>query len=518
MESSSIIDIYEFKLEGYGVEVRPNLNLKYYKFNLPFESNKDLSNPDECGIIKSKNTDPTFVNNAADIRSCDLIKSNIINTTEDDDLFDYIINYPTINNEDSPYYIDRDVKELITNTYTYKFSKLKKYFDNIYANCNPKFNLKDLSIHEFCKPPDNFLLNYLELLKVSIDTLDHVYQFNPTPENPSYIYELYVEAHHKIICIGDIHGGFHTFYRLLKRFELMGVLDLETFTINEPYKIIFTGDILDRGVYSLEILDILLKFIIINTTRESIKIIYNRGNHEDYTIFSRDGFKDELKIKFAKLTDPIYFTDLIINIQTFLTKLPCAIVMKCASVNKSYYISHGGFSIQKDNIIDGKYFEPDNYEFMLNKCYLTEQQTTQIMWNDFTSIPTNFISKSYKSVRGSDDMFNLSKLETDKFLEQNGINFIIRAHQDSYGNSFLFAQSIAQIDVKLTIRDNIAMLNNYLETNTITKFGSKTKPIARLNINKLTPADKIFRVLTISTNTAYNRNLHYDSFILINFN
>ena len=262
---TSIIDIYEFKLSSYEKKSKPDDNdLKKFKFNFPKKTNLN-----ECGLIQTINEESINDDNINAIRSCDLIKSDSNKSVYDETLSSA---YDEINNPTSEKFIAKDNPNQIL----YRFSKLKLYFDHVYVNCNPKYNLDQLDSIHVCIPPDNFLLNYLELLIKTMNKLQLIYKFTPTDINPSFIYKLNIKPSHKIICIGDIHGGFHTFYRLLQRFEIMGILDLETFTINEPYKIIFTGDILDRGVYSLEILDILLKFIVINSNEDSIKIIYNK--------------------------------------------------------------------------------------------------------------------------------------------------------------------------------------------------------------------------------------------------
>jgi hypothetical protein len=499
---TSIIDIYEFKLSSYEEVSNPNENdLEKFKFNFPKKTNLN-----ECGLIQTINEESNNDDNINDVRSCDLIKSDSNKSVYDESLRSA---YDEINNPTSINFISKDD----SNQIVYRFSKLKLYFDHVYVNCNPKYNLVQLESISVCIPPDNFLLNYSELLIKTMKKLQLVYEFTPTNFNPSFIYKLHIKLFHKIICIGDIHGGFHTFYRLLQRFEIMGILDLETFTINEPYKIIFTGDILDRGVYSLEILDILLKFIVINSNEDSIKIIYNRGNHEDYRIFKRDGFKRELEIKFKNLyknpnNHHFDFGTFIKNIINFFTYLPCAVIICCDSVNKSYFIAHGGFSVDKD-----KDYAPDVYDFENNNiCLLTSEQTEQIMWNDFTSIKNN-----YHNERRGRNMINLTKVELDKFLKLNSIDFIVRAHQDSYGNSFLFEESLNDDldENKITIRDNLQRLSELFTNNN--NFILNTKPIAQLDINKFDKNNRLLRVLTISTNTAYKRKLSYDSFIIINF-
>ena len=83
---------------------------------------------------------------------------------------------------------------------------------------------------------------------------------------------------------GDFHGSFHTFFRLMLRLELSGILT--NYELKEGYKMVFCGDILDRGNYALEIVTFILQLIINNPGN----VIYNRGNHEDQFTYSRYGF------------------------------------------------------------------------------------------------------------------------------------------------------------------------------------------------------------------------------------
>ena len=47
---------------------------------------------------------------------------------------------------------------------------------------------------------------------------------------------------------GDFHGSFHTFFRLMLRLEFSGILT--KYKLKEGYKMVFCGDILDRGQYA----------------------------------------------------------------------------------------------------------------------------------------------------------------------------------------------------------------------------------------------------------------------------
>lgn len=81
-----------------------------------------------------------------------------------------------------------------------------------------------------------------------------------------------------LIIVGDIHGSLHDLLRILKYIH------------EKNTKVLFLGDYVDRGNFSLECITILF----------SMKILYPnqfyllRGNHEFDSICSQYGFKSEI--------------------------------------------------------------------------------------------------------------------------------------------------------------------------------------------------------------------------------
>lgn len=78
--------------------------------------------------------------------------------------------------------------------------------------------------------------------------------------------------------VGDIHGSFHDLLRVIK------------YTLNDHSKVLFLGDYVDRGYFSLECITILFALKVMNP--KSIFLI--RGNHEFDSICSYYGFKEEI--------------------------------------------------------------------------------------------------------------------------------------------------------------------------------------------------------------------------------
>jgi hypothetical protein len=55
----------------------------------------------------------------------------------------------------------------------------------------------------------------------------------------SYIFNIDVKKDDKIVIFGDFHGSFHSFYRIFLRLHILNIINFDTYTINDGYKIIF---------------------------------------------------------------------------------------------------------------------------------------------------------------------------------------------------------------------------------------------------------------------------------------
>ncbi len=334
----------------------------------------------------------------------------------------------------------------------------------------------------------------------------------------------------KVIILGDIHGSMHTLLRHLYRFEAMGFLDLITMTLTEDIKLIFLGDTVDRGIGSLEVLMMIFTLMINNINQ----VFFNRGNHECRDMNSKYGFKDELIVRDME--------DLYEPINSFFDLLSCAIVLK--SNEHKIWLSHGSFeahyiSIKKLNFKDAFVpFEPSKN--IVGTC-----------WNDLKE--DEEVSK-----RGG-YVVNFDRYDLTQFLDNNDINFVIRAHQDRYNNSYLFGPDYKPLEDDENEDEPTSGYGlNYLQDSNktyilgkrnchIVKFNYDQNdknpkringPIATVLIDKckfkknklgfyyadvLNETDLkgrkmvVFPCIVISTNTDYMRDLDCDSFVLLSF-
>jgi hypothetical protein len=369
----------------------------------------------------------------------------------------------------------------------------------------------------------------LDTFKKQIENLDSLVKedlifenITKKTEETAFIQKINIRPDNKLILLGDFHGSFHTFFRLLCRFHRYGILNLETYIINEPYKIIFLGDVMDRGKYALDIINIIFKLMTLNNNDVSNqKIFYIRGNHEVYSQYNVDGGLDEIVKKLSLETQNENFTiKLLIKFNKVLALLPSALLITCN--HNKYWCSHGGFP----KMYITQKIPNDDIVFIDNATPETINAATEIRWSDFGYNPS---SDYFPSARGP-NIYTYSYTGTMKFLNNNDINFIIRGHQDSYGNSFYFRNSIYMttnvINNPISRKiNNFLYYNNTRDSHILRVNG----PIARMladkidfsgnNIN-LTSASQIieiFPILTISTNMDAGRTLISDSFALLRF-
>ncbi|KAK8842096.1 hypothetical protein M9Y10_026320 [Tritrichomonas musculus] len=81
-----------------------------------------------------------------------------------------------------------------------------------------------------------------------------------------------------VVVVGDIHGSLHDLLRILKNIEM------------DRFKVLFLGDYVDRGCFSLECITILFTLKILYPN----KYFLLRGNHEFDSMCSQYGFRKEI--------------------------------------------------------------------------------------------------------------------------------------------------------------------------------------------------------------------------------
>jgi hypothetical protein len=479
-------------LELFQYEIKNHPEESYLEQPVEYLSLSDSENEDNCSVYSFSDEE----NEEIKISSCDIIK-----------------NGPEIILDDNISYFYQYLQNL------YKIAKLK----------NKKVLDDKETMTKILIPYESIL----ELIKEYERIFDHLIKFKKTEEEKviikefnsnnyiNHIKKINTNNNEKFICIGDIHGSIHTFIRLLFRFHKYGIIDIKTMKINEPYNIVFLGDVIDRGSWGLEIVCTLLILLINNSQR----MHWNTGNHEDKKLNTLYGFYLELSKKYRHFKSDSDIEILHDSLNKFFGYLSCAIIIHNVDLNKKYWLAHGGIPQKLNtNILE----EPDipfnksfySFDPILKTWklssenensgyYLVDDETAHsVKWGDFP------YQSSCKRIT------NLKCLTFEyftNFMKKYGINGIIRGHQDSISNSLVFKKNNSNI--LFNQLDRKEKLNNiyWNDRNDTIKKNRYFGPIARLHIDTLNQTDLIHPVVTISTNTDMGRRLTADSFGLLRF-
>ena len=240
-----------------------------------------------------------------------------------------------------------------------------------------------------------------------------------------------LELNGDFIIVGDIHGSLHDLLRILKYIH------------EQKTKVLFLGDYVDRGNFSLECITILFAFKVLYP--DSIYLI--RGNHEFDSICSQYGFKDEIinyslpqkqlsLVEYPEMFESLEdcknsqidsyianhknrncytYTETLYNafIEAF-SYLPIG-----AIINKTTFCVHGGLSPNFDHI--------DQLNKNIKRPIKTFEECkllADLVWSD----PSPHTNSTFdENPRGYGYLFNRESVYN--FLKKNSLNRIIRAHQ-----------------------------------------------------------------------------------------
>jgi len=523
-----LLKAYEFKLEGYTTENDPMY------FNYPkYVKNRET----QCGLIRVQNKENDTKIESTDLRSCDVL----------DSISDYIYmsRLPDeIKNELNKTYLEKDptnskyentYKLPIENNYTFDSKSTVHMDSNLYAGEN-----SDMGKH---------------ILNMIYDAINQMHECVDRIQTSKYfIYNKKINKKTKVILIGDIHGGYHTFYRLLMRFIEYGYIipgtlsddfkfisgekqhngrynpDVEytDFKVSDDHVIILCGDVLDRGGFSFEILYLISNLILNSNSKNDVRFIYNRGNHE-----TKNQYTDKSSGAYYEIINKLGTTedDILELLDEFYSYCPVATILHYCS--QRIFVCHGGIPI---DLINGNCNDAKPAEINMDTEFVGvfDDIGHQIMWNDFTMGDKCIWSeiRDRKDHKNTNKICEIGTEALDKFMEHHQIDMIIRGHQDSYANTVLFTrndkvdftpvpadtESKLFVSVSHQITAKNETIKSVLKNNefpVINNDNSIHGPIATFDLNKFKKQDNYKKVITISTNTGYDRPLTYDSFLLI---
>uniref|UniRef100_A0A8C2G904 Serine/threonine-protein phosphatase n=1 Tax=Cyprinus carpio TaxID=7962 RepID=A0A8C2G904_CYPCA len=182
------------------------------------------------------------------------------------------------------------------------------------------------------------------------------------------------------------------YYDLLNIFELNGLP-----SITNPY--LFNGDFVDRGSFSLEVILTLFGFKLLYP--EHFYLL--RGNHETDNMNQMYGFEGEVKAKYTAQMFQLF--------SEVFQWLPLA---QC--INNKVLVMHGGLFSE-----DGVTLE-DIRKIDRNRQPPDSGPMCDLLWSDPQPQDGRSVSKRGVSCQFGPDV-------TERFLEQNKLQYIVRSHE-----------------------------------------------------------------------------------------
>uniref|UniRef100_A0A8C2C2E1 Serine/threonine-protein phosphatase n=1 Tax=Cyprinus carpio TaxID=7962 RepID=A0A8C2C2E1_CYPCA len=193
----------------------------------------------------------------------------------------------------------------------------------------------------------------------------------------------------EITICGDTHGQY---YDLLNIFELNGLP-----SITNPY--LFNGDFVDRGSFSVEVILTLFGFKLLYP--EHFHLL--RGNHETDNMNQMYGFEGEVKAKYTAQMFQLF--------SEVFQWLPLA---QC--INSKVLVMHGGLFSEDGVTLD------DIRKIDRNRQPPDSGPMCDLLWSDPQPQDGRSVSKRGVSCQFGPDV-------TERFLEQNKLQYIVRSHE-----------------------------------------------------------------------------------------
>jgi hypothetical protein len=535
---SSVLDVYEYSL---GNLYTRNLNHcepgnQTNFIHLPMTN---ITNNANCGSIKTQSSKSNI---PFEDRSCDLFSGEIEEMNIKNQMNFTTQNLPTNLHFNISFPQDRTFS--LTSQHLYDFiqingAKISSPLDiekrPLDANMQPlsrssnvTYNPPQMRSGIYSPPFVSSLLNELETaFRRDCPTLN-------IQTDQTYIKVLKPDIDDKFIVIGDLHGSFHTLVRNLFRFRASNIID-ENFKIAHDYKIIFLGDILDRGWYGYECL-VLISLLKLNN---SGKVFINRGNHEEIWMTTKESFIKEIQNKNIILNNGLRldYSDII----RVLSLSHSALMIRDPHTKHFIWLSHGGIPINNNttimqevkNISNNPSSAQDvvlNDETMpadtqiralgdktrginpepgfLNKPDIMQRRYspgTQIKWNDFSGVVNTVVNTN----RGVGYILGQDVIRE---MQANNILFAIRAHQDQTANTKIYYNNNPNpisIHASKAIPDHSYKCNGYVNS---FYLNQQNLMLERNNIGQ-----PLLPVIVLSTNTDCGRDLQKDSFSTLQF-
>lgn len=285
---------------------------------------------------------------------------------------------------------------------------------------------------------------------------------------PIYAQFVRVPSNANVHIIGDLHSSFSSLISIIKQLHYLGALpNLSSFTLKPNHFVVFLGDIVDRGDFSVELLYIVGQLLLANPG----SVFLLQGNHEECSTFTRYTLLKEVMVKYNQSTNSA------LNFLQFLNYLPTVLFMtfenRSGGKNESpaartVQFCHGAATSIASEQEKLKQFlatqfvqlgqSAPKYAFLRywlknekGPCYPSDWTADNLKWGDFTAtIPIVMqAAKQYGQkkgmtaeqvleqkdiapnlMRGTPDLKVFGSFYVQRYLRDIGLVAIISGHQD----------------------------------------------------------------------------------------
>lgn len=205
---------------------------------------------------------------------------------------------------------------------------------------------------------------------ISEHTRMNIPNFNLETKDPVFYQKVIISEYDSNIClIGDLHSSLHSLCEILQKIKDEYFVH-DTNKLKSNKYIIFLGDIVDRGPYSIELL-VIIAYLKQNNM-ENIFII--NGNHEQKETYKKYGLFNESN---AEYNQQLNFD--------FLAYLPSCIILNFKGHN--FHLCHGSFDV---NLLNKTIQENYNsYKYNYNQFIYSDHLTLGFVDYEKTTEITN---------------------------------------------------------------------------------------------------------------------------------
>lgn len=219
-----------------------------------------------------------------------------------------------------------------------------------------------------------------------------------------------------LYVVGDVHSGITALVGFLAWLRTEGVLETNDGQLAATARVIFLGDLVDRGVWGAEVLYVALQLWV----RNPDKVFVLRGNHENHSQYERYGFEAELDAFNDDEIKPL--------VKEMCERLPEVLF---ATVRKERFVfCHGGIPHHADSskLQAAAFFGGVDGFFNTTEGAATSNPhaDSQWQWNDFdlsTDATVTSIRDGHKETT-----FVIGRSATAAFKAQHKVRQIVRGN------------------------------------------------------------------------------------------